>query len=366
MININFLKKALSLAELGKGQCAPNPAVGAVIVKDSVILATGFHQGAGHPHAETEALNQLPRDLSQGADLYVTLEPCCHYGKTPPCTDAIIQSGISHVFYGLKDPDRRVAGQGASILSTAGIPCIYSPLPEITTFYQSYTYWQTYKKPYVTAKLALSLDGKIAGPHGKPIKISNVAVDAFTHQRRKYADALLTTARTIQFDNPQLNVRLSENIEQKPIYILDRELSTPPTACIFETAKSLTLLHSNEVCENKISAYRNAISPSLLQNKDILCISVPKIKEQNRLSWDAILAEIGKAGVHDLWVEAGAQCFESLALGGHLHEAYLYFSPKYLGPQALPAFSSIQNLLEKTQEIKWQILGEDAVCQLVW
>lgn len=357
MMNVDFLKKALDLARLGKGYCAPNPAVGAVVVKDNKILATGYHRGVGCPHAEVEAFNQIPSTLSQGADLYVTLEPCCHQGKTPPCTDAIIRSGISRVFYGLKDPDPRVSGKGAAILAEAGIACTHVSLPEIIAFYQSYCYWQADKKPFVTAKLALSLDAKIAGMDGKPIKISGKVADDFTHQQRKYADALLTTARTIYKDDPQLNVRLHENIEQKPVYILDRALTILPTARIFKTSKQLTLFHSDKVCENRISVYRN---------KGVNCIAVPEVKNQKILAWDAILNEIGKVGVQDLWVEAGARCFESLILGDCLDQAYLYFSPKYIGVEGIPAFSAKQNLFEKVQTTRWDVLGTDAVCQLIW
>jgi diaminohydroxyphosphoribosylaminopyrimidine deaminase/5-amino-6-(5-phosphoribosylamino)uracil reductase len=352
-----FLKQALTLAELRKGHCAPNPSVGAMIVKDDKVLATGYHWGAGHPHAEVMALNQLSPSLSCNADLYVTLEPCCHHGKTPPCTDAIIQSGIARVFYGLKDPDMRVSSKGVAALLAAGIACVHLPIPEIERFYQSYSYWQIYQKPYVTAKLALSFDGKIAGAHGKPVKISNTIADEFTHQRRKWADALLTTARTVYHDDPQLNVRLPAGLLQKPVYVLDRTLSISDKAKIFTTAERLTLFHSDKVGEDKISHY---------QNKGAICIPVPEMGAKNLLSWESILNEIGKAGVQDLWVEAGATCFESLALANCLQQAYLYFSPVYVGFEGISAFSTMQNLFAKVQKSGWKILGQDAVCRLIW
>lgn len=348
---------ALELARTGKGYCAPNPCVGAVVVKEGSVIATGYHRGSGYPHAEVEALKQLSFALSCHADVYVTLEPCCHHGKTPPCTDAIIQSGIRQVFYGLKDPDYRVSGKGIAILEAAGIICTYLPLPEINAFYQSYCYWQKYKKPYVTAKLALSADGKIAGVGGKPVKISGAKAALFTHQQRHQADALLTTARTIGCDNPQLNVRLPDKIGQKAVYVLDRTLSIPATAQIFATAKSLTLFHSNKVCENRIAHYRN---------QGAICIEVPEMNEQPLLAWETVLSELGKAGIHDLWVEAGGRCFESLILANCLQKAYLYFSPNYLGVESQSAFSAEQNLFANVQEITWQVLGGDAVCQLTW
>lgn len=356
-MNVDFLKTALNLAELRKGHCAPNPCVGAAIVKDARILASGYHWGAGYPHAEIEALKQLSPELCRHADLYVTLEPCCHQGKTPPCTDAIIQSGIARVFYGLKDPDTRVSGKGIATLEAAGIVCTHLPLPEINVFYESYCYWQTHQRPYVTAKLALSLDGKIAGAQGKPVKISGEKAKVFTHQQRKFADALLTTARTIICDDPQLNVRLADGISQKPVYVLDRTLSISDKAKIFSTASPLTLFHSNKVCENKISHYRD---------RGAICIAIPEMPEGNLLAWEAILNEMGKAGVQALWVEAGGRCFESLVLANHVQQAYLYFSPIYLGTESVSAFSDRQNLFAKAQKATWQMLGEDAVCQLIW
>lgn len=352
-----FLKIALDLAKKRKGYCAPNPAVGAVVVKNHQIIATGFHWGAGHPHAEIEALALLNHDQSQGADLYVTLEPCCHHGKTPPCTHAIQKSGIARVFYGFTDPDPRVAGQGAAWLTAAGIPCKQHLLPEITEFYQSYRYWQITKRPRVSAKLALSLDGKIAGIQGERIKISGTQADRLTHQQRNFADALLTTARTICQDDPYLTVRLPEIILQKPIYVLDSRLSIPLMSQVFTTAKPLILLHSDEVSMERVNCYRD---------KGAICIKVAQAKNTTDLCWNTILEELGKAGIQDVWVEAGRRCFESLIDNHQLHQAYLYVAACYVGSDGLAAFTAKHNLLAEVKKIQWEILGKDAICHLVW
>jgi diaminohydroxyphosphoribosylaminopyrimidine deaminase / 5-amino-6-(5-phosphoribosylamino)uracil reductase len=353
----SFIKRALEFAKLRKGFCAPNPAVGAVIVQNGRVLAEGYHLGPHYPHAEIEALKKLPSNLNENLDLYVTLEPCCHQGKTPPCTQAILDHKISRVFYGLIDPDERVAGKGIALLERAGVICKQLNLPEINDFYQSYIYWQKYKTPYVTAKLAISADGKIAGSNGSPLKISGPIADQFTHQQRKYADALFTTARTIHRDNPQLNVRLVGENFKKPIYVLDRSLSIPLTAKIFSTAQSITLFHNQYVCKDKISHY---------QDKGAICIPIPNTFEPAELPWHFMLNEIGKSGVHDLWVEAGARCFESLLAGQYVQQAYLYCAPKYIGSEGLAAFSEKEQLFGGVKKIECQMLGEDMVCRLKW
>lgn len=349
-----LLRTALGLAKQRKGFCAPNPAVGAVVARGPEILGMGFHWGPSHPHAEIEALKDLSFLQTQQADLYVTLEPCCHHGRTPPCTDAIIKSGISRVFYGFKDPDVRVAGQGIALLEAAGIRCEHLELEEINDFYASYQNWQIHRRPRVTAKLALSLDGKIAGENGSPIKISGPEADFFTHQQRKYADALLTTAQTVIKDDPRLDVRLEAENFKKPLYILDNQLSTPITARVFQTAAQVILLHGENVASAKIAQFQEA---------GAICIALP-CYDNGWLQWKAVFKEMGKRDVQELWIEAGSKCFESLLLGKFLDDAYLYFAPKYIGLKGVSAFSVSENLFACAEKKVWQILGEDAVCRL--
>src|SRR3989344_2995168 len=164
----DYLKRALKLAEKRRGFCSPNPAVGAVVVKDGKIIGEGWHEKAGAPHAEVMALASAGSSAAGGI-LYVTLEPCSHTGRTPPCTDLIIKTGIKAVYYGFKDSNLTVSGQGEFYLKSAGIACEQIELPEINAFYRSYAHWLKTKKPWVTAKIALSLDEKIASVDGKPL-----------------------------------------------------------------------------------------------------------------------------------------------------------------------------------------------------
>lgn len=348
-----YLLEALKLAEVRRGFCAPNPAVGAVVVKDHKILATGYHIAPGLPHAEVDALNKLTDEETKNATLYVTLEPCCHYGKTPPCTDLIIQRKIKSVIYGLKDPNPIVAGKGEAQLHATGIHCEQYIIPELEKFYRSYVYWTVTKKPWLTAKLAISLDGKIAGPQGQPIAITGERSRQYTHEWRKKSDAILTTFRTIQKDNPQLNVRLNDEVIAKPIYVLDRYLEIKGSEKIFSTAAKVILFHGPQVDFKRVRQ---------LENKGIACLSVSE--SINGLDLDEVLKLIGREGVQDLWVEAGGTLFNRLAQSSLLNQGLVYIAPKILGPEALAAFPTASNFLASAKTIRWYNRDPDVICEV--
>lgn len=351
----DFLRQSLILAETRRGFCAPNPAVGAVVVHNNQIIAQGSHWAAGHPHAEVVALNSLT-PLPKDAVLYISLEPCCHTNKkTPPCTDLIIQSGIKKVIFGLHDPNPAVSGQGQQILQQAGIECIYYPIAEINHFYQSYIYWIQTKLPYVTAKLALSLDNKIAGANGQRMQITGEQAKQFTHQQRLRSDAILTTAKTILADNPLLNIRLDNTSQKKPVYILDRQLTVPLGANIFSTAETVTVFCDQDTEQKKIAHY---------ESLNIRCVGIPVVN--NKLNLLEILKFIGRDGNHELWVEVGGVCFSGFGRENLLNCAYIYLAPKFLGINATPAFTEEIDFLNLANHKQWQILGEDIICKLTW
>ncbi len=348
-----FLMQALTLAQQQRGFCAPNPSVGAVIVSEAgEILATGYHEGAGHSHAEVVALNQL-QGKAIGATLYLTLEPCCHWGRTPPCTDAIIQAGIRRVVYGFHDPNPLIKAKSKTILSAQSIQYDYHPLPEINEFYRSYFYWHQTKKPFVTAKIALSLDGKIAHSTGSPLSITGPEVKELTYLYRKQSDAILTTVKTIIHDDPQMNVRQKEIIA-KPLYILDRELTLPLTATVLTTAKSLTLFHAKTVAAEHIEKY---------QQKNIRCIAIET--QQNQLSLPSVIDHIGQDGVHDLWVEAGGTCFSAFAREKLVQKMLIYVAPRWVG-LGLNAFDNDFSLNISDADVAWRQVGNDAVCEILY
>lgn len=359
--HIYWLQKALTLAEERRGFCTPNPAVGAVLVKDQQLLATGTHWMSGAAHAEAVAIQQAP--LTQGATLYVTLEPCCHRNKkTPPCTELIIQSGITQVIYGFSDPNPAVNGQGAMRLHAAGIPCLHYALPEIDVFYRSYQFWWEHRRPFVTAKLAISLDGKIAGPEGKRVQLTSQKANQFTHQQRRCTDAILTTIKTIQKDNPLFNVRLKNKTWKKPLYILDSQLALPLQAHIFETTASITVFHQ-AIMDKNVDTVTLSHRRACLMQHGVRCVEMPPVS--TGLDLAAILDFIAQVdGQHDLWVEAGGRCFAAFNHAQLLQRALVYIAPICLGSMAQSAL--LENGIGKN--LKWyQWLNQmpDIICEFL-
>jgi diaminohydroxyphosphoribosylaminopyrimidine deaminase / 5-amino-6-(5-phosphoribosylamino)uracil reductase len=350
--DVIYLRKALELAKIHRGFCAPNPAVGAVIVRSGLVVAAGYHTGAGQPHAEIDALRKLPEGGARGATIYITLEPCCHFGRTPPCTDAIKKAGIKRVVYGYRDPDP-VAGKGEAVLAAVGISCEHIHLPEINNFYHSYQYWHSTKKPFLTAKIALSLDGKIAGKNSEPVKITGNALNELTHYSRKKSDAILTTSVTILQDDPQLNVRSNGQIFAKPLYILDTDLRTPLTAKVFTTTKSITIFHQEHADAARLAALTKA---------GARCIAVPL--GVKGLALEPVIKQIGEDGVHDVWIEAGGKCFAAFSTQGLLQRAIIYIGSTWIG-EGKSAFEdgfSLDSL--QSSNLRWLQFGRDVMCEI--
>lgn len=349
----HFLKLALKQAKINKGFCYPNPSVGSLIVdKNKNIIAEAYHRGPGLPHAEIEALTLIDFKVPADSTLYVTLEPCCHWGRTPPCVDAILQSGIKRVVYAFQDPNPSVSGKGAEILKSAGIQCDQIKLKSITQFYKSYTHWQLTKTPFVTAKIALSLNGAIANANGDPIQITGDELRKFTHQSRQFADAILTTIDTVMHDDPQLNVRLNDITLAKPIYILDSFLRLPHHAKLFKTAKSITVFHGNQI---------NLGKRAQLISQGVRCVELKHTEDGLNLHQAVVL--IGQDGIHDLWVEAGGKCFASFVYYKLLQRAYIYISLHWLNDGKM-AFPMGISLGEMSQTITWRQFGNDVLCDI--
>ncbi|MDF3055518.1 MAG: ribD [Gammaproteobacteria bacterium] len=351
-----FLKEALVLAEERKGFCSPNPSVGAILLREDGSTIKGMHWQAGDPHAEVMVLSQLSPEETAGAVLYVTLEPCAHTGKTPPCTDLLIKHKLSAVYYGLKDPNPLVCGKGQAKLREAGMICEHIPCAQIDAFYQSYIWWTKHRRPWITAKLALSLDGKIAGANGVPQQITGEALNIYTHQARMKSDAILTTAKTIIRDDPQLNARLGNQIYAKPLYVIDPRLDIQISAKIFKTGAQCCIFHLKSASSDKKDAF-------IAQG--VHCVAVPE--KDDRLSLQYIVDYLGKeAGVHELWVEAGGACFQGLLLEQLVQRILIYIAPKTLGFQALSAFSVTDNLFKNISIITWQQFGQDVLCEMLY
>lgn len=346
--NVDYLLEALQLAEERRGYCAPNPSVGAIIVQNGQIIARGNHVACGMDHAEVNALKNATKSVL-GATMYVTLEPCSHHGRTPPCTDAIISAGISRVFYGYRDPNPVVDGTGADKLNAANIPCEPIQLPQIDDFYKSYTKWVRTKQPTITAKLAISLDNIIAGPNGERIAITGPDAKQQTYLHRRRSDAILTTAKTVIADDPELSVVIDNITEHKPIYIIDRRLSTPLTAKLLSRPENITLFHGKQY------------DSSAFQANKIRC--VPITETSDGLDLQEIVNLIGADGVHDLWLEAGGRCFNAFLNQGLAKRAFIYVAPKLLN-NGLAAFKGNEDWPVRFYKSLWYNYGPDAVCDI--
>lgn len=345
-----FILAALDQAWLGRGICAPNPSVGAVAVRDNTIIARAWHQGAGTAHAEQRILEQLPAGIT-GITLYVTLEPCNHFGKTPPCVLSIIDYGIERVVYGFSDPNPVViANNTPHILKQHGIDVIYFPLAEINTFYQSYYYWTKTSKPWVTAKLAHTLDGKIAANQGEKIQLSNELCADFTHLQRLRTDVILTTARTIINDDPAFNVRLKATKQKKVIAIIDTRLSLPMNATIHTTAAHCHIYHDENLS---------------VQAPQPNCSYHPLPTKEGHLDLLGVIEHLGELGYHDAWVEAGGLLFSALHEQSLVQTTYLYIVPDLLGADATPGFYG-KTMFHHAHTLSWQAQGNNMIACLQW
>lgn len=324
-----FLMISLAKARERSGYCFPNPAVGAVIVHQGNVVVQENHYAWGAPHAEQNAIESFLKQgfkVDESTTLYVTLEPCNHWGKTPPCTSAIVESGIKKVIYAYKDPNPLVSQKDTEqLLRDQGIECKAVRVEAIDRFYEPYYFWTKTRRPFVTFKIAQSLDGKIAKEGGSPVALSKEPLTSFTHNKRNSADALLTSATTILNDDPQLNVRLVDKIIAKPIIVLDSKLRLSGQERIFKTARKVYLLHSDKITPN--TQYENTQLVALPLEKELFSLKL-------------MLEFLGKEfSFHHLFVEAGGTLFASFLAEKMINRAYVYVVPTFLGSNGVSVYS---------------------------
>lgn len=310
------------MAEKARGRTSPNPMVGAVIVKNGKIIAEGFHEQAGKDHAEVAALKKAG-NAAKGAALYVTLEPCCHQGKTPPCTDALIASGIKKVVLATQDPNPLVAGKGMAQLKKAGITVMHGLLQkEAQRLNEAFNKYITQKSPFVTLKAALSLDGKIAAADGSSKWISNERSRQRVHEMRDAADAVIVGVNTVLKDDPRLNVRLAGKKKPKhPLrVIVDSRLQTPPDAHVLHS-------HGGEVLI--AACHDDARKRKALENEGATVIILP---EKNKMvDLKELMKELGKRETVSALIEGGATIFTMALEEGLVDKVALFYAPIILG-----------------------------------
>lgn len=344
-----YLLAALDQALLGRGLCAPNPSVGALAVADGSVVAAAWHHGAGTPHAEALLLDKIPTK-EQDVTLYVTLEPCNHHGRTPPCVDAIIERGIKRVVYAHSDPNPVVlSGNTPERLRQQGIEVIQIKVPEIEAFYESYDHWTSTGRPWITAKIAQTFDGKIAGVRQERLALSNDACAVFTHQQRMRTDVILTTAKTVRQDNPWFNARVSGQIQAKTVAILDANLTLPLDMNVFKAAKRCHIFH--DVALGK-------------QSDTALCHYHGVSKQGEGLDLSHVMLQLGRLGFHDVFVEAGGTLFSALHRADLVNRTYVYLVPQTLGPLATPAYTD--HVLKNPKAVEWLVMNDNVIAQLEW
>ncbi len=319
--DIFFMRRALQIAHRGHGGAHPNPLVGAVIATGNKILSEGAHERFGGAHAEINALRRL-RGISKAATLYTTLEPCAHFGKTPPCVDFILKKKIRRVVIGAKDPNPLVCGRGIDRLKKAGVKVIVGVLAsQARALNRDFKQWILKKIPYVTVKIAQSLDGKIAARSGQSRWITGKKARRFSHQLRAKADAVLVGVGTVLKDDPRLNVRLGRRAHQPAKVILDATLRTPVSARIFSPALGGKVLI--------FTTFRASSKKMKILSRKAE-IFVVKEKERGRVDWKQTLQILGRKGIVHLLVEGGGEVLASAFDAGIVNEAYFFVAPKVI------------------------------------
>ena len=340
----DMMRRALTLAAEGRFSTSPNPRVGCIIAHSGQIVGQGFHLKAGSPHAEVHALRQAGEN-ARGATAYVTLEPCSHYGRTPPCAEALIQAGVSRVVAAIADPNPQVAGKGLAMLSAAGIRTESGLFEtEARELNRGFLSRIERGRPFVRLKCAASLDGKTALSDGLSQWITGEAARHDVQILRAESCAVLTGIGTVLADDPQLNVRAFPTLRQPLRIVLDSRLRLPPTAKLLANPESPVLLLT-AVPPEKYPAALAAV-PHL----DILTVPAA----DGRISLPAVLTLLAERGIGELLVEAGATLCGAFLQAGLADEIVLYQAGKILGGNARSLFDLPENPATLQQPASWQ------------
>ncbi len=319
-----FMRAALALARRGLGKTSPNPAVGAVIVRKDRIIAAGFHRKAGSPHAEVEALNRLAGRARPGDTLYVTLEPCNHFGRTPPCTRAILEKGVRKVVVGMGDPNPRVKGGGSEALSRRGVEVVTGVLEEecrrLNEWFVTYV---TKGRPFVIAKTAMTLDGWTATATGHSRWVTNERSRAWVHRLRNQVDGILVGIGTVTADDPLLNTRLGRGRGKDPVRIVvDTHLRIPVNARVLgSTRGSETLIAvGEEVTSRRLKR---------LEREGVSFLRCPK--KEGRVDLRALMDRLGKRSITSVLLEGGSTLLGAMIREKLVDKFCIFKAPKILG-----------------------------------
>ncbi len=352
-----YMQIALEQAIKGKGKVNPNPLVGAVIVKDEEIIGKGYHEQYGGLHAEINALKDC-KISSKGSTMYVTLEPCCHYGKTPPCTESIIKSGISKVIVGCLDPNEKMAGKGVKILQDAGIEVHVGILEkECTEINEIFFHYIKTKTPYVLMKYAMTIDGKIATTTGESKWITNELSRENVHKTRNQYTAIIVGVGTILADNPELTCRLDN--ARNPIRIIcDSKLRTPLDSNVVTTATNIKTIIATTNSDKEVH--------KLYFDKGVEVIVTKSYNDKVNLK--ELMMILGEKEIDSILLEGGGNLNFSALDSEIVNKLQSYISPKIFGGKTAKTpiigngFSEVDNKI-KLKPIKISHFGEDILIE---
>jgi len=352
-----WMKRALRLAEKGRGRTSPNPMVGAILVKDGKVVGEGYHAKTGEAHAEIIALQQA-REEARGAILYLNLEPCTHYGKTPPCAPQVIEAGVKRVVIGMEDPNPLVKGKGIEILRKAGLDVAVGILEkECRRVNEAFCKYILKKEPFVILKVAATLDGKMATRNGDSKWISGEASRRFVHKLRDQVDGVMVGIGTVLKDDPLLTARIRGGRDPYRI-VLDSRLKVPEEAKVIGTSPSKAIIATTELApKDKIEKFeKRGVQVLVLDSKE------------GRVNLKSCLSKLGEIGMMNLLVEGGSQVNGSFLDEGLIDKLLLFLSPRLIGDhQALGIFGGRGVfILPKAivlKEIKTKRLGEDILLE---
>lgn len=351
-----YMLRAIALAEKARGFTVPNPLVGAVIVKDRQIVGEGYHQKAGEPHAEVMALNRAGAE-SNGATLYVTLEPCSHYGKTPPCAQALVEAGIKEVYMAIRDPNPQVNGGGIAILENAGIKVHIGLLGDVA-WKQNEIFFTNMlaKRAFVALKTAQSIDGKIGPADGSPLEITSLESLEYCHRLRQKYDAVLVGVNTVLTDNPTLNIRYGiKHLDKKPVRIvLDSQLKTPLNANVLNQDYGPSIIYTaKEVARSIRKKYEEkGVALAILPNKEGQI-------DLYRLPYD-----LYNRGITSVMVEGGAKAISGFLQSDIWDLWHSFTAPKIIGADGISLYpQSLDKVYGDMEHAGVKHIGEDVLVE---
>lgn len=365
MRNGKFMRMAIALARKGIGKTSPNPAVGAVIVKNGRIVGRGYHRKAGLAHAEINALREAGIK-AKGADIYITLEPCNHFGRTPPCAEAIVKAGIKNIFIGMKDPNPLVAGKGITRLKNAGIKVETGILEQECKYInEAYIKYITAKTPFVTLKLASTLDGKIATASGESKWITGETARRYAHRMRAEADAVMVGIGTVIADDPELTVRLVKG--KNPVRIVvDSRLRMPANAKILNQHNGSVIIATikKKSQESEVRSQKDK-KIKMLKDKGAEILELPP--KDGMVDLEALMKALGKREITSLIIEGGGSLAASAIKEGIVDKIAIFVAPRFFGKEGLSMIGElgIKKMSEAIclRKLQCKKIGEDILVE---